>query len=621
MRLTFRRVKIRHFMSFDEAEISLVDRGLCLVNGVNNCPTDAAKSNGVGKSTAFNAICWALTGETINGVKSNIENIAFNDGCSVELSFDMDGDSYSIIRSKGPSDLKIAKNGTDVSGKGIRESEAVLRQLLPDMTSELIGSTIILGQGMPHKFSSNTPSGRKETLERLSRSDFMIADLKRRIEERSKAISDGIRTSDDSLLSLNAKRSIYQESMDKAIDEGRSLKESVDYDAMLKKANDDLSDELGRSSCLKSDLAKSTEELNAVSDSLLAETNEKSERLEKALMRYNARNMEFKARESDIRHDMRSTEAEIAKIDSIRDVCPTCGRPFEGVSKPDATPLREQLDNLQKDLSNILSEESLHDAAFAEFKSKVNGEYAKKTSDLQMRLAALREEISKTNASINAADSNVAAIRSSISSITVSRDTHEEKLRNNASTIRDLEVKLSTIDDSIKGVSSLREEQISRNAIISKMNTLVKRDFRGYLLTGVIDYINQKGKEYSARIFGTDGLEFTLDGNDIDISFCEKPYENLSGGERTRVDVIVQFALRNMIETFCDFSCNILVLDEVTDYLDQVSCGKVIDFIAQEALNVDSTFIISHHSDELGIPYDDQMTIVKNANGISSLLS
>ena len=621
MKLAFRGVKIRRFMSFDEAEISLGDRGLCLVNGINNCPTDAAKSNGVGKSTAFNAICWALTGETINGVKSNVENIAFNDGCSVELSFDADGDSYSVIRSKGPSDLKVTKNGTDVSGKGIRESEAVLRQLLPDMTSELIGSTIILGQGMPHKFSGNTPSGRKETLERLSRSDFMISDLKRRIEERSKAISNELRASDDSMLSLNAKKSIYQESLDKAIDEGLSLKESLDYDAMLKKANDDLSGELNRSSCLKSDLAKGTEELNAISDSLLAETNEKSERLEKALMRYNDRNMEFKARESDIRHNMKSIEDEIAKIDSIRDVCPTCGRPFEGVSKPDATPLRERLANLQKDLSGIISEESRHDAAFAEFKSKVNREYAKKTSDLQIRSAALREGISKINASISAADSNIAAIRSSISSITVNRDTNEEKLRNNASTIRGLREKLSAIDESIKDAASLRAEQISRNAIISKMSTLVKRDFRGYLLAGVIDYINKKGKEYSSRIFGADGLEFTLDGNDIDISFCGKPYENLSGGERTRVDIIVQFAIRNMIETFCDFSCNILVLDEVTDYLDQVSCGKVIDFIAQEALNVDSTFIISHHSDELGIPYDDQMTIVKDADGISSLLS
>lgn len=621
MRLVFRGVKIRHFMSFDDAEILLGDRGLCLVNGINNYPTDAAKSNGVGKSTAFNAICWALTGETINGVKSNVENIAFNDGCSVELSFDVDGDSYSIIRSKGPSDLKITKNGTDVSGKGIRESEAVLRQILPDMTSELIGSTIILGQGMPHKFSGNTPSGRKETLERLSRSDFMIADLKRRIEERSKAVSNDIRASDDSLLSLNAKKSIYQESLDKAIDEGLSLKESLDYDAMLKKSNDDLSEELVRSSRLKSDLAKVTEELNAISDRLIAETNEKSEMLEKALVRYNARNMEFKERESDIRHDIKSTEDEIAKIDSIRDVCPTCRRPFEGVIKPDVTPLRERLANLQRDLSSIINEASRHDEAFAEFKSKVNGEYAEKTSDLQMRSAALREDVSKTNASISAAESNMSAIRSSISSIMVKRDTHEEKLRNNASTIRGLKEKLSAIDESIKDAVMLRAEQISRNAIISKMSTLVKRDFRGYLLTGVIDYINKKGKEYSSRIFGTDGLEFTLDGNDIDISFCGKPYENLSGGERTRVDIIVQFALRNMIETFCDFSCNILVLDEVTDYLDQVSCGKVIDFIAQEALNVDSTFIISHHSDELGIPYDDQMTIVKDADGISSLLS
>ena len=57
--------------------------------------------------------------------------------------------------------LQITKNGTDISGKTLRESEKNLSNNLPDLTKDLIASTIILGQGMPNKFSSFSPSVRK----------------------------------------------------------------------------------------------------------------------------------------------------------------------------------------------------------------------------------------------------------------------------------------------------------------------------------------------------------------------------------------------------------------------------------------------------------------------------
>jgi hypothetical protein len=54
-------------------------------------------------------------------------------------------------------DLKIFLNGNDISGKGIRESEAVLQQYLPYLEGELLGSVILLGQSMPNKLSARQP--------------------------------------------------------------------------------------------------------------------------------------------------------------------------------------------------------------------------------------------------------------------------------------------------------------------------------------------------------------------------------------------------------------------------------------------------------------------------------
>ena len=84
-------------------------------------------------------------------------------------------------------------DGKDCSGKGIRDSEKLLAQYLPDITASLLGSVIILGQGLPQKFTNNSPSGRKEVLEKLSKSDFMIEDLKSRVTSRRLELQKTIR--------------------------------------------------------------------------------------------------------------------------------------------------------------------------------------------------------------------------------------------------------------------------------------------------------------------------------------------------------------------------------------------------------------------------------------------
>lgn len=98
MLIKFNSIHIHHFLSIDDATIDLCDRGYCLVRGVNKNPKDAAKSNGSGKSTIWNALSYALVGETLSGLKSNLANNYYNDGCYVEVEFEVDGHHYKIKR-------------------------------------------------------------------------------------------------------------------------------------------------------------------------------------------------------------------------------------------------------------------------------------------------------------------------------------------------------------------------------------------------------------------------------------------------------------------------------------------------------------------------------------------
>ena len=187
MHIEFKKLVLHNFISFGHSELLFLDDGFIRVSGINENPLDNAGSNGSGKSSLWEALVWSLTGDTIRGTKQ-VSNIYGDDGTYVELDFNIDNTHYHIIRSKDHKQYKTALqihiDGKDCSGKGIRDSEKLLQQYLPDITASLLGSVIVLGQGLPQKFTNNSPSGRKEVLEKLSKSDFMIEDLKNRVFSR-----------------------------------------------------------------------------------------------------------------------------------------------------------------------------------------------------------------------------------------------------------------------------------------------------------------------------------------------------------------------------------------------------------------------------------------------------
>ena len=75
LNLTFEKIVLHNFGSYGHAEADLLGRGFCLVTGKNNFKKDNAVSNGSGKSFLWSGICFALTGETINGLHTNLKNI------------------------------------------------------------------------------------------------------------------------------------------------------------------------------------------------------------------------------------------------------------------------------------------------------------------------------------------------------------------------------------------------------------------------------------------------------------------------------------------------------------------------------------------------------------------
>ena len=620
MNIIFKKVKLHNFMSFSDAELDLDDMGSILVTGRNYCKLDNAYSNGSGKSSIFNAICFALTGETSQGISNGLENI-FSDpnDCWVELEFIADGDEFLIRRYKTPYvKMHLFVNGEDKSGKGIRESVKMLSTYLPDLTSELISSAIILGQGLPYRFSNNKPAQRKELLEKLTKSDFMIQSIKDKLEDRQTKLKDSLRVKEDNLIGIQSQREVYDKQFSKLEDQ---LKE---YDELTSESSlYDFIDNTKRDlEFYKKELETCTEEssrleteIMALTDSKAKVTLEMNEKMHLKLKDCDASITRYTDCCSDKNSEIKIIKSEIEKLDSITDICPTCGQKIPDISKPDTTEQKEYLKvledeykNLKKDLNDFkkMKEELLSDSSEA---------IKKKTDEIDSQIVDLKDELSQAKKTLS--DYNNCVIK------LTNKLTEYENLKSNYDKIieeqQEISDKILSLDEQTDELELVIVNIKAHLDIVQQMITLAKREFRGILLSNIIEFINKKVKQYSLAVFGTTELNFALNENCIDITYNDKMYENMSGGEKQKIDIIIQLALRDILSKQLNIHTNILVCDECLDYLDLPGAEKMLNLL-RDATDASSIFIVSHHATELNLSYDTVIVVEKNEDGISKII-
>ena len=617
MNLNFKNLKIHNFMSFEDAFVDFTQKGYTSVVGINKYQIDNSASNGSGKSTIFEAISWCLTGETIRGSKE-VKRIGSPDICVVELEFTVGTDNY-IIRRELPSKLFLFKNNENVGGKGIRDTSKILSELLPDLTSELLGSVIILGQGLPQKFSSNTPAGRKEVLEKLSKSDFMINDIKDRISKRKTVLLSQLRQLEDDLISKQTLLKTYKEDKYKAETDIENLPK---IDVCIEKINvltNDIDSYKEKLSFLNKDLkiTQSNYEFN------LSELTKLSADIEKEKV-----NIHLKY-DDDIESltkiittfsiKIDSLNKEIEKIRNIKDVCPTCGQKIPNVEKPSTKDKEAEIEAIKiekNDANNKLS--NLKDLLQQEIKT-AQDEYDISVKEISNSISAEKEKCSKLSYDMDFISKSINSTETNLKFYSDMKSQYDIKLESYRNIIDDRKNKITNLEPEILYINNNIDNLKNHIEVVNKFETCVKREFRGYLLSNIIQYINSQAKMYCIDIFDTDKIEFKLDGNNISISYNEKEYECLSGGEKQKVDLIVQFSLRDMLCRYLNFSSNILVLDEITDNLDSVGCQKVFNLISKKLYDVENIYIISQHSD-LQFPIDYELLIEKSEDGISRIV-
>ena len=620
--LSFKKIILHNFGSYGHAEVNVENKGICLVSGRNNYKKDNALSNGSGKSFLWSGICFALTGETISGLKSNLKNInSAEDAASyVTVEFLANKDAYIITRHISPkSDLKITKNDIDISGKGLRESEKKLGEVLPDLTKDLIASTIIIGQGMPNKFSAFSPSGRKDLLEKLTKSDFMVEDIRQRVATRLSELQRQLRDYEDTLL--------VHTTQNKSVENTLKIKET-EFEKMVKP---DFTSQITETLTLLAGLKQLIDEKTLLVTKNEAVREETNNKLVKILESSTAETAtEKEAYEAAFRvqftekaqkeAELKSITKIIADLQAIKDVCPTCGQKLQGAVKPDTSSYERSVESLTAEIAELTKKISEINLKHVEYQAQIKAKYAATIEELKTKLNQVTLEKDKAQRELQTLTSQHAAYTEKYNKLIYDQsnwDNYYEKLKKE---VEALQNEISKNNSRIMLLEGSKQEIAEHLAVVKKMETLTKRDFRGYLLENIIKYIDHIAKDYCEVVFKTRDLNVYLDGNALDISYCGKMFDNLSGGEKQRVDLILQFSIRNMLNAYLNTSSNILVLDEITDFLDRQSCKAIMQLIEKELTNIESVFVVSHHAAELELPIDSEIKIIKNQDGISEII-
>lgn len=619
MIVEFKKLILENFLSFKNCELSLDRNGFVLVSGINKRAEDDAKSNGSGKSVLWDAISWALTGETIRGTK-DVCNIHIDDGCFVDLFFSVDNVNYELLRSKNHSkyktNIKLFINGEDKSGKGIRDTERIVKEYLCELSGDILGSVILLGQGLPSKFTNNSPIGRKEILEKLSNSDYMIEDLKNRITKRLNIITNEKNTLHDSWVTTTTKLTGINRSLENTKNKLSTLEDKNKLQEQIDILNAEISLIQNKINTFSLEVDSLNHKIDQDNDSLLSLSGTLSNILETLEQQYEPNISVLVNKQSNISNELSVKKNKLREIESIKDICPLCKQKINGVEKPDTTELKKEILLIESNLLAVTNElNTIVDQKNKEKAEKKN-EITCKINELRANLDKNKKRKTEINLEIQSQNNSIATKTNQLLLLKNKIQEYETTLTLLNQQIDELEKESVLLNQQKISIEQKESHNNSRLEILKRFESCLKKEFRSLLLSDIVSFINNKAKEYCFCLFNNEKIEFRLEDNNIDILFDNKFYENLSGGEKQKIDLIVQFSIRDMLSAYLNFKSNILVVDEVFDNLDTFGCQKVINCIISKLSDIRTVYIITHHSD-LDIPYDSELVVVKNEEGIS----
>lgn len=570
--LIFKTLTLKNFMSFGQAEstIELAEQGTVTITGEN---IDQGGSNGAGKTTIINALCYALYNKAFDAITLqrlvNTTNGLKNTSMEVRLTFEKDGCEYEVFRSRGSAyTIEILKDGEDITpGKGAVECDALLVDII-GISYELFTKTII--------FSGNSPAflqlplfQQRNQIEEL----FNITML----SEKATILKEKIKSTEQDIK--------IQEAVCKQQEGALELhkKHVIEANARVSRWN-----------------KTRDEEIAEIEETLLIVGQidfdlEKKLHAERAMLKEQGAYLAAKL--SPKRKDFSTLSKKVEELmrehDHLADAkCPYCSQSFA---------------NAADKMAEVDSGIETRGARVLELELEI-AELDKTASEFKLRLSEVERDIQyqELDELLSARD-NAQGLRKKAEELKVSTNPHIEA-RDKLLTESRTEVDYLKVDELRK---RLDHQQFLLKLLTDKNSFLRRR-----IINKTIPFLNARLNHFTSTLGLPHVVKFDADMSCTVAEFGrELDFGNLSAGEKKRVNTAMALAFRDVLHHL-HAKTNLLVIDELDGALDQQGIDSIVRILKEKARDENlSVFVISHHPSIVG-RLDKNVTIRKE-NGFS----
>lgn len=562
--IQFGNIIIEGFCSIPYLELNLGSKGITVIRG----------ATGEGKTTILSALVWGAYGKNLKG-KSDVNTWEkyrpknYN-GTKVEIYFGKDGKTHKITRclkykgevngAKGKDRLIYEIDAVEVSEKNRGEIQALINADL-GMSYSLFMNSILFGQGMKRLIQESS-SDQKDLFEEIFELEYI---------SKARDIAKGYYT--EALREYNEISQKYSSSKEKKQSIQRML------DDLKKQANHVKNDLSSRVKVLEKKL------------SLLAKAKKENE-LKEAVT--------YKNRIEQRIQEARDNQKELLnKINDAKKKTRVSLEEFIGViikllKRGDIKNSLKRLMEVKKAFGDI---ERLQDKC-----SKL----ADKISNYRDKLEELRDQEYEANKVQRDIDSTHVEIKKLLS---------EKRAGVNLGLIKKYKTQLSTISDKLQSIESEMEEKRAKvdNYKWVMDDPLGNRGIKAFLFESSLDILNETLESYSevlgfSILFYVDIQGVKKDFNtQIIMDGIEVSYEELSGGQKTLVNIAMAFAMNEVMTKAKGI--NIAFLDEVFENLSSEYVDLVIGLIRK--IYKDKTLYLISHQESLPIPNARVLTVTR----------
>ena len=555
----FKKLRWRNFLSTGNQfiEVDLAKAPSTLIIG----------TNGAGKSTMLDALCFSLFNRAFRDIKKEqlVNTINQND-CEIEVEFETSNKKYKVIRGIKPNKFEVYCNDVLLNQDASNvDYQNMLEQNILKCNYRAFCQVVILGSTSYEPFMHLRARYRREVVEEiLDIRVFSHMDLLLRTKqgELAKSVVDVKHRYD----LLNEKYELQKKHFDEI--QGRDKSDIEDRRQQLKE-NEQSNYEYNQK----------LQTLNEKIISTKAEIwgSEKVFKKEKELDKL----------ETKIEHKLEKEKRDVEFFEK-NDNCPTCTQPIDlRFKQTEIYEGKKKISELEEGLQQLSAEMGKTQEQIKQYKA-----VEKKLNDLDIQVAKINTSISEINRHSNRLDTEIA------------------KLENTDNNSNAIQKELEQIKEDLKLVNVEKNKAVEEKKYIDIAREILNdTGVKANIIRKYVPIINNLINQYlqSMDFF----VNFQLDqefNETIKSRFRDTfNYNSFSEGEKLRIDLALLFTWRTIAKMKNSTNTNLLILDEIFDSsLD--GQGTEDFFKILKTLTNENTFIISHKGDIL---FDKFTSIIK----------